>query len=73
MSYRIVQDMDEILAIVAVVLFAAVVSAFAVWACWSEATADTIVIHDGSQSYACEVSQINQAPHRCKPIEDAEE
>lgn len=73
MSYRIVQDMDEILAIVAVVLFAAVVSAFAVWACWSEATADTIVIHDGSQSYACEVSRINQAPHRCKPIEDAEE
>lgn len=50
MSYRIVQDMDEILAIVAVVLFAAVVSAFAVW--------------------ACEVSRINQAPHRCKPIED---
>jgi hypothetical protein len=70
MSYRIVQDMDEILAIVAVVLFAAVVSAFAVWACWSEATADTIVIHDGSQSYACEVSRIHQAPHRCKPIED---
>lgn len=70
MSYRIVQDMDEILAIVAVVLFAAVVSTFAVWACWSDATADTIVIHDGSQSYACEVSRINQAPQRCKPIED---
>lgn len=71
MSYRIVQDMDEILAIVAVVLFAAVVSAFAVWVCWPEATADTIIIRDGSRSYACEVSRINQAPHRCKPIKDA--
>lgn len=70
MSYRIMQDMDEILAIVAVILFAAVVSGFAVWACWSEETADTIIIRDGSQSYACEVSRINHAPHRCKPIKD---
>lgn len=70
MSYRIVQDMDEIFAIVAVVLFAAVVSGSAVWGCGAEGTAETIIIRDGSQSYACEVSRINQAPHRCKPIKD---
>lgn len=70
MSYRIVQDMDEILAIVAVVLFAAVVSAFAVWACWSEATAETVILRDDGQSYACQTSRISPAPHNCKPVKE---
>ena len=70
MSYRIVQDMDEILAIVAVVLFAAVVSAFAVWAGWSETTAETVILRDDGQSYACQTSRISPAPHNCKPVKE---
>lgn len=70
MSYRIVQDMDEILAIVAVVLFAAVVSAFAVWACWAEDKADIIILRDDGQSYACQTSRISPAPHNCKPVKE---
>lgn len=39
---------------------------------WAEQdTAETIVMHDGSQSYACTVSRVNQTPHDCKPIKDA--
>lgn len=34
----------------------------------AESTAETIVMHDGNQSYACEVNRINKTPHDCKPI-----
>lgn len=33
-----------------------------------EDAAETIVVHDGNQSYACEVNRINKTPHDCKPI-----
>lgn len=39
---------------------------------WEEEnTAETIILHDGSQSYACEVSRGDQTPHECNPIKDA--
>ena len=41
---------------------------------WEEATtARTIITRDGSQSYACTISDISPTPHDCKPIEDTEE
>lgn len=41
---------------------------YSIWE--EEATAETIILHDGSQSYACEVSRTNQKPHQCKPIKE---
>ena len=38
---------------------------------WAENTAESIVVHDGSQSYACEVSRTDQTPRQCRPIKDA--
>lgn len=32
------------------------------------ATARTIILRDGSQSYACQTSRISPAPHNCKPV-----
>ena len=41
---------------------------------WEEATtARTIITRDGSQSYACTISDISPTPHDCKPIKDTEE
>lgn len=39
---------------------------------WKEVTtARTIIVRDGSQSYACTISDISPDPHDCKQIEDA--
>ena len=41
---------------------------------WKDATtARTIIMRDGSQSYACTISDISPDPSDCKPIDDAEE
>lgn len=41
---------------------------------WEEATtARTIITRDGSQSYACTISDISPTPHDCKPIKDTDE
>lgn len=41
---------------------------------WKDATTErTIIMRDGSQSYACTISDISPTPHGCKPIEDMEE
>lgn len=38
---------------------------------WEEGTtARTIITRDGSQSYACTISDISPNPHDCKPIKD---
>lgn len=42
--------------------------AFIAYLGWAGATADTIILRDGSRSYACQTSRISQAPHNCKPI-----
>lgn len=33
-------------------------------------TARTIILRDGSQSYACQTSRISPAPHNCKPVKE---
>jgi hypothetical protein len=37
---------------------------------WAGATTNTIILHDGSRSYACQTSRISQAPHNCKPVKE---
>ena len=39
----------------------------------AETTSRTIIMRDGNQSYACEISDMSPTPYDCKPIEDAEE
>lgn len=64
----------ETLAIAAAVLFSVLFSVLflALVAClgWAEATANTIILRDGSRSYACQTSRISQAPHNCKPVKE---
>ena len=43
----------ETLAIAAAVLFSVLFFALVACLCWGEATADTIILRDGSRSYAC--------------------
>lgn len=33
-------------------------------------TADTIILRDDGQSYACQTSRISPAPHNCKPVKE---
>lgn len=41
---------------------------------WKEVTTErTIIMRDGSQSYACTISDISPTPYDCKPIENTEE
>jgi hypothetical protein len=41
---------------------------------WKDVTTErSIIMRDGSQSYACTVSDISPDPYDCKPIEDTEE
>lgn len=41
---------------------------------WKDVTTErTIIMRDGSQSYACSISDISPTPYDCKPIEDTEE
>ena len=39
----------------------------------AETTSRTVIMHGGSQSYACTISDISPTPYDCKPIEDTEE
>lgn len=68
----------ETLAIAAAVLFSVLFSvlffvlffAFVAYLGWAEETANTIILRDGSRSYACQTSRISQAPHNCKPVKE---
>lgn len=60
----------ETLAIAAAVLFSVLFFALVACLCWGEAPADTIILRDGSRSYACQTSRISQAPHNCKPVKE---
>lgn len=58
------------LAIAATVLFSVLFFALVACLCWAEETADTIILRDGSRSYACQTSRISQAPYNCKPVKE---
>lgn len=60
----------ETLAIAAAVLFSVLFLALVACLGWAEATADTIILRDGSRSYACQTSRVSQAPHNCKPVKE---
>lgn len=60
----------ETLAIAAAVLFSVLFLALVACLGWAEATADTIILRDGSRSYACQTNRISQAPHNCKPVKE---
>ena len=60
----------ETISIAAAVLFSVLFFAFIVCIGWAGAKAETIIVHDGSQSYACQTSKISQAPYNCKPIKE---
>lgn len=65
---------DNLLTGLMVVAAAAMFTIFFVYVWKEETTARTIIItRDGSQSYACTISDISPNPHDCKPIEDTEE
>ena len=39
---------------------------------WAEQdAAETVILRDGNQSYACVVSRVDKTPHNCKPIVEA--
>lgn len=50
---------------------------FTGWCCYGiweeENTAETIVMHNGSKSYACVVSRANQTLHDCHPVKEQAE
>lgn len=60
----------ETLAIAAAVLFSVLFLALVACLGWAEATADTIILRDGSRSYVCQTSRISQEPHNCKPVKE---
>jgi hypothetical protein len=63
-------DKAETLAIAASVLFFMLFFALVAYFGWAEATADAIILRDGSRSYACQTSRISPAPHNCKPVKE---
>ena len=60
----------ETLAIAAAVLFSVLFFALVAYLGWAGATANTIILRDGSRSYACQTSRISQAPYNCKPLKE---
>lgn len=65
-----VEDRTETISVAIVVMF--IIAAIGVfgYVFWAETTADTIILRDGSRSYACQTSRISQAPHDCKPVKE---
>lgn len=52
------------------VMFFAILIYYIGYAGWAEDTADTIIIRDDGQSYACQTSRSSPAPHNCKPAKE---
>jgi len=57
-------------AVAVAVLFFMLFFALVAYFGWAEATADAIILRDGSRSYACQTSRISPAPHNCKPVKE---
>lgn len=52
------------------VMFFAIFIYYIGYAGWAEDAADTIIIRDDGQSYACQTSRSSPAPHNCKPVKE---
>ena len=65
-----VEDRTETISVAIVAMF--IIAAIGVfgYVFWAETTADTIILRDGSRSYACQTSRITPAPHNCKPVKE---
>lgn len=61
---------EAILITVGVILFIGLVGFVGYHGWVEEDTAETIVMHDGNQSYGCTVSRVDKTPHDCKPIKE---
>lgn len=64
---------DNLLSGLMVVAATAIFIVFFVCVWKDGTTVRTIIMRDGSQSYACTISDIRPTPYDCKPIEDTEE
>lgn len=60
-----------IVSVVGAIIVIGVFGYFVYSICEVNTTTETIILHDGNQSYACEVSRGYQTPHNCNPIKDA--
>ena len=65
-----IEDRAETIAVAVAVMFFVIFIAFIGYICWAEATADTIILRDDGQSYACQTSRLSPAPHNCKPVKE---
>ena len=65
----IIKEWTKIVVTVGVMFFAIFIT-YIGYAGWAETTADTIILRDGSRSYACQTSRITPAPHNCKPVKE---
>lgn len=65
-----IEEWIEKIAVAVVVMLFVIFIAFIGYICWAEATADTIILRDGGQSYACQTSRITLAPHNCRTVKE---
>jgi hypothetical protein len=65
-----VEDRTETVAVAVAVMFFVIFIAFIGYICWAEMTADTIIVRNDGQSYACQTSRISPAPHNCKLVKE---
>lgn len=66
----IIKEWTEKIAITVGVMFFAIFITYIGYARGAETTADTIILRDGSRSYACQTRQDLTAPHNCKPVKE---
>ena len=66
----IIKEWTKTIAITVGVMFFAIFITYICYARGAETTADTIILRDGSRSYACQTSRISPAPHNCKPVKE---
>ena len=70
---RIDDHFVGIVSVVGAIIAIGVFGYFVYSICEVNTTTETIILHDGNQSYACEVSRGYQTPHNCNPIKEENE
>ena len=64
-----VEDYGVVILLVVVVMLSIGFIGYVCYCGWAEDAGRSVVLRDGSQSYACVVSRVEKTPHDCKPIE----